>query len=211
MPKSRWLSALAATALMASATALATDVTEITPDDFYGASYFETALEHPKVAKQKSESRKVALVARDLGWKKTKLRAALDKMRGLEGDPLELARTAVMTGFEGSRVEGRVLDVLFNASEPKHVVVYVRWRGSRSRDAVKEASTIAHIIAEKAPFVSTLSLAAIHPKSAVDSKTSVWEAKIGRTSMERIKPARIDGYADRLYARMFEDMKTRPF
>lgn len=211
MPKSRWTAAIAASVAFVSATALATDVTEITPDDFYGAKYFETALEHPKVARQKSESRKVALVARDLGWKKTKLQSALEKMRSLEGDPLELARSAIMAGFEESRVKGRVLDVLFNASEPKHVVAYVRWRGSKSREAVKEASTIAHVIAEKAPFVSTLSLAAIHPKATDDSKTSVWEAKIARMSMERIKPTRIDSYADRLYARMFEDMKTRPF
>lgn len=208
---SKIVAVLSAAALSAASTALATDITEISTDDFYGASYFETALEHPKVAKQKSESRKLALVARDLGWKKKKLAEAVEKVRGLEGDPLQLAKLSVMAGFADSRVKDRVLDVLFNASEPKHVVAYVRWRGSKSKEAVKEASAIAHVLSEKAPFVSTLSLAAIHPKSPDDSKTSVWEGKISRSSMTRISPERIDSYADRMYARMFEEVKTRRF
>lgn len=211
-PISRTLAlASAAIVIGLGAPALATDITDITSEDFYGASYFKTALEHPKVAKQKSESRQLSMVARDLGWKKKKLAAAVEKLRGLEGDPLELARASVLKGFEESRVKGRVLNVLFNASEPKHVVAYIRWRGSKSKEAVKEAAEIAHVLAERAPFVSTLSLAAIHPKSPEESKTSVWEGKISRSSMTRISPSRIDRYADRLYARMFEEVKTRAF
>lgn len=197
--------------LGASTPAFATEVTDITADDFYGAAYFETALEHPKVAKQKSEKRQLAMVARDIGWKKKKLAAAVDKLRDLDGDPVELAKKALSAAFESSKVKGQVLDVLFNASEPKHVVCYVKWRGTKGKEAVKEASTIAHIVAEKAPFVSTLSLAAIHPKSKPDSTKSVWQAKIARTSMERISPARIESYADRLYKRMFEDIKALPY
>lgn len=212
MPKSRWFAAFTGaltTALAASA--MAADITEITSDDFYGAAYFKTALEHPKVAKQKSEKKQIAMVARDIGWKRTKLETALDKMRSLEGDPLDLAKSAVMSAFEDTRVKGRVLQVLFNDSEPKHVVCYIRWRGSKGKEAVKEASTIANVIAERAPFVSTLSLAAIHPKSPDDAKVSVWQGKIGRTSMTRINPGRIDRYAERLYANMFEDVESRRF
>lgn len=196
---------------LGAAPGAATDVSEVTAEEYYGAAYFQNALEHPKVAEQKSERRRIALVARDIGWNRRKLAAAIEKVRGLDGDPTELAKAALMSAFEASRVKGRVLEVLFNDSEPKHVVCYVRWRGSKGKEAVKEASTIAHLTAKHAPFVSTLSLAAIHPKSAEDTKTSVWEGKIARTAMERISPDRIDRYAERLYARMFEDVKSRPF
>lgn len=197
--------------MSAARPASATDVSEITTEDYFGAAYFESALDHPTVAEVKNEKRQLALVARDIGWRRKKLEAAVEKVRSLEGDPLELAKKALADAFAESRVKGQVLDVLFNASEPKHVVCYVKWRGSRGRDAVKEASTIAHIVAEKAPFVSTLSLAAIHPRAKAESTRSVWQAKIARTAMTRISPGRIESYADRLYKRMFEEVKELPY
>lgn len=212
MPPSRLVASLVGTALLAVAIpARATDVTEITPEDFYGAAYFKTAVEHPEVAKHKTESRQLALVAKDIGWSRRKLASAVEKVRGLEGDPLDLAKRALMSAFAASRVKGQVLDILFNASEPKHVVCYVRWRGSKGKEAIKEASTIASLVAEKAPFVSTLSLAAIHPKAADDSRAPVWQGKIARTAMTRISPGRIESYAERLYKGMFEEVREVPF
>lgn len=191
--------------------AFAATVEELTPEDFYGASYFKTALKHPEVSSIKSKSKQIAVVARDMGWNRKKLKSAIDKVTSLEGDPVSLAKNALEEAFRASRVQGRVLDVLVNDSEPKHVVCYVKWRGSKGKEAVKEASTIAHLVAEHAPFVSTLSLAAIHPSAPESSTDSVWEAKIGRTSMTRISERRIDNYADRLYGRMFEEVKAKPF
>ncbi len=198
-------------AIVMSSAAFAGDVSAISTEDYHGAAYYQTALEHPKVAAQKTERQKLALVAKDLGWPPKKLAAAVEKVRALEGDPIELAKRALEEGFSESRVKDRVLDVMFNVSEPKHVVCYVRWRGSRGLDAVKEASAIAHVVAERAPFVSTLSLAAIHPKASPESTASVWQAKIARTAMTRISPSRIDGFADRLYKPMFEGLKDLPF
>jgi hypothetical protein len=108
-------------------------------------------------------------------------------------------------------VEGRVLDVVLNADEPKHVVLYLRFRGSTAKDAVKDASAIAAAVATSAPLVTTLSLAAIHPKAAPTSTDPVWSAKIGRESMSRIQPARIEDYAERLYRKLFEGVTERPF
>ena len=135
----------------------------------------------------------------------------IDKVESLDGDPIELATDAIKNGFAKTRVDGRVLDVLINAEEPKHVVVYVRFQGSTQKDVVKDASTIASVVANKAPFVSTLSLSAIHPKAAKDNKTSVWSAKIGRQAMVRIQDSRINDYADRLYKGLFEGVEERPF
>ena len=61
------------------------------------------------------------------------------------------------------------------------------------------------------PLVSTLSLAAIHPKAKEDSKTPVWSAKIGTEAAARISESRIDSYADRMYARLFEDVKKKHY
>lgn len=191
--------------------AYATDITEITPDDFYGATYFKNALEHPKVQKQKSERRRIQLVARDMGWKRKKLANALEKVRGLDGEPIELATAALREAFETSRVKGRVLKVVFDDRKPDHVVCFIRWRGTHLRDAAKDASTIAHLVSMKAPFASTLSLAAIHPKSTKDTKANVWEGVISRSAMLRISPRRIDMLADSRYKDMFEEHTERPF
>jgi hypothetical protein len=191
--------------------ASATDVSEISVEEYYAAAYFKQALEHPQVAKQKTRSKQIAAVARDLHWQPKKLTKAIDKVESLEGDPIELATSAIKSGIGGTRVDGRVLDVLINAEEPKHVVVYIRFQGSSAKEVVKDASTIASVVASKAPFVSTLSLSAIHPKAAKDNRTSVWSAKIGRPAMTRIQDSRIDDYADRLYKGLFEGVEERPF
>lgn len=198
-------------ALSLPATASATDISQISASEFYGATYYRNAQDHPQIAKLKSEQKKLNAVARDIGWKANKLKAAIRKVDELSGDPAELAVKAIKAAFRDTRVNGRVLDVLINTEEPKHVVVYVRWQGSKQQDAVKEAATIANIVATKAPLVSTLSLSAIHPRAAKDSKESVWAAKIGRASMERIQPKRINDYADRLYKPLFEGLEERPF
>lgn len=186
-------------------------IQDITPTIFFEGTYFQRALEHPKVAKQRSRSRQLAMVARDIRRPKGELSRSVDTLEALGGDPLELAKKAVMAGFKGTRVDGEVLDIILNADEPRHVVMYVKWRGSRSTAAVKEASTIAAVVAKEAPLVSTLSLAAIHPKAPKDSKTSVWSAKIARGSMGRIQESRIESYADRMYQRLFEGVKALPF
>lgn len=205
------LASAAALTLLYAAPARAAEISEISADEYYGAKYFETALEHPKIAKQSNRNKQIRMVARDIGWNRKKLAAAIEKVESLPGNASALAKKAIESGFAGTRVEGRVLDVLINDEEPKHVVVYVRFQGTKSADVVKDASQIAAVVAKKAPMISTLSISAIHPKAAKTSKTSVWSAKIGATSMSRIQEKRIEDYADRLYGRMFEEVKSKPF
>ena len=197
--------------LGATQLASAAEISQISADDFYGSAYFKQALEHPKVAKQKSRKRQIRMVARDLRWKPKKLKSAIAKIDELGEDPIKLAKAALEAGFKKGRINGKVLDVLINANEPKHVVVYVRWRASTKKNVVKEASTIANVVATKVPLISTLSLSAIHPKAPGTSKKSVWQGKIGRDAMLRISERRIDTYADRLYGRLFEGVKATPF
>ncbi len=210
LTRSMWAAIATTGLLLASPSAFAAEITEITPDDFYGATYYKNALEHPQIQKL-SEKRKLRAVAKDMGWKKKKLQAAIAKMETITGDPAKLALDGIKKSLEGGRVKGRVLDVLMNTEEPKHVVVYVRWRGSTAANAVKEASAIAHAVHSAAPLVSTLSLSAIHPKASDESTVSVWSGKIGHTSMERINPKRIEDYADRMYKRLFEGVEGKPF
>lgn len=203
-------------ALVLSLTALgapagASEVSQISKEDYFAAAYYKQALEDPRIQKIKAESKRMAAVAKDIRMKPKELKSALEKVDGLGGDPAELAVSAIKQSLEQTRLKGRVLDVLFNTEEPKHVVVYVRWRGSNTKDVVKEASEIAHAVSAEAPFVSTLSLAAIPPKAATSSREAVWSAKIGGDRMSSIQPKRIDDYADRLYARLFEVVDNKPF
>ena len=203
--------AIAVVAISAAGEAQAAEISQISAEDFFGAVYFKNALDHPQIAKQKNRKRQIRMVARDIRWKPRRLTAALEKMESLEGDPVALAKQAVLTALDNTRVKGRVLDVLINADEPKHVVMYIRWRGSRRKDAVKEASTIAATVGATTPLVSTLSLAAIHPKAQPTSTRAVWQGKIASSAMGNIRASRIEDYADRLYARLFEDVKALPF
>ena len=202
---------LSAIMILGAETASATEISEITDKDYYAASYYKDALEDPRIQKVKKQSKKIRKIARSIGISAKQLKAAIAKMGGLSGEPTELAVAAIKAGFEESRVKGRVLDVLINAEEAKHVVVYVRWRASKSKDVVKDASAIAHAVVSRAPLVSTLSLSAIHPKAPSESRKSVWSGKIGHGAMERISPKRIEDYADRLYKRLFEGVEERPF
>ena len=203
---------LSALLLSSMATAAyAGDVSEVTKDDYYGYGYYQQALEHPKIAKQKTDKAKVRMVARDMRWKSAKLQAAIDKVSGLDGEVIPLATQAAKDALEKTRVKGRIINLVIDPQNPNLVVMYVRWRGTKSKEVVKEASAIASAIAKAVPLVSTISLAAIHPKSPADTKTTVWQAKISASSAANISESRIDGFADRLYKRLFEEIEERPF
>lgn len=207
------LTIAAATTLAGPAHAGDAELASLTATDYHAAVYFQEALEHPKVAKLKSRQAQLAAVAKDLNLKPKKLAEAVDKLEAL-GEPAEIAKkaeAAVKNATKGSRIDGKVLDVLINAEESKHVVMYVRWQSTTSRDVVKEASTIANLVATEAPMISTLSLAAIHPKASPSSKDAVWSGKISAQSMAKIQKARIDDYGDRLYKGLFEGVEEKQF
>lgn len=182
----------------------AADITKITPEDYFGAAYYRQALEHPAVQKARSEDQRVGLVARDMGWKKQALWASIKKVAALGGDPLELAKAGLQSEFASSRARGRILTTVMSDEEPKHVVLYVRFQVQRKEDVIKDAAAIAAVVARAAPFVSTLSLAAIAPRAGASTTGAFWSAKISQGSMARIQERRIEDYAERLYSGLFE-------
>lgn len=187
-----------------AAPAQAATVRDLTTEDYYGYGYFQNALEYPEVAKLPSRAQQVRVVAKDMGWKAAKLAAAIEKVESVGEKPLEAAQKSIQSGFESSRVKGRVFDLSLDDSSPKLVVAYVRLKGTTSRDVIKDASAVAHAVHESAPFVSTVSMCIIHPKWPETTEKCVWSAKIGHEPMARIQPNRIETYADRLYKNMFE-------
>lgn len=201
---------LALASALVALPSFAGDVSQISTTDYYAASYYKDALEHPQIKKLKDKD-KLAAIAKDIKIKPTQLKDALAKVESLGGDPAELAVEAVKAALKDARVKGRIRDILINTEEPKHVVLYVRWQADKSQDVLKDASAIANAVAQKAPLVSTLSLAAIHPKAPAESKDPVWSGKIGHDQMARIQPNRIDEYADGLYKRLFEGVEQKPF
>jgi hypothetical protein len=205
--------ALATLSILAMPAAFASELSEVSQADFYQAAYFKGALENPKISRL-NHDQQISTIARDLKVKPKNLQAAIQKIEALCGDPDDIgkvASTALLHGADKTRVKGRILDVLINTEEPKHVVAYVRFQTSSSKEVVKEASTIANLIATEAPFVSTLSIAAIHPKADKESKDAVWSAKISADSMKKIQKQRIDDYADRLYKGLFEGVEEKAF
>lgn len=197
--------------LLAPALAGAGETKTLTKDDYYAAAYYKQALDHPSIQKVKSEDGRKKAVARDIKITPAKLEAALAKYDALGGDPAEVAAANIKGALANGRMKGKVLDVLLNTEEPKHVVAYVRWQGSTAKDVVKEASEIAHAVATEAPFVSTLSLAAIPPTADKASRDAVWSAKIAAARMTNIQQKRIDEYADKMYGRLFEIVDNKPF
>ena len=189
----------------------ATEISEITSKEYYAAKYYTEALDDERIKKLSSESKRIKKIARSIKMKPKALKLAIEKVEGLSGKASELAKSAIESGFKGTRIDGRVLDVLINDSEPKHVIAYVRFQAKSSREVIKDASMIANIVSTKAPLVSTLSLSAIHPKAQKTSTKSVWSAKIGSDRMSNINPKRIEDYAERMYKRLFEVVDSKPF
>lgn len=201
----RLLPTLALAALVSwTGVAFGATVRDLTVDDYYGYGYFKNALEYPEVAGLDSRAKQIRVVARDMGWSPAKLAAAVEKVESIGDQPLEQAKSAITSGFEKSRVKGRVFDLSLDDESPKLVVAYVRLKGTTSRDVIKDASAVAHAVHESAPFVSTVSMCIIHPKWPETTDKCVWSAKIGHEPMARIQPNRIETYADRLYKNMFE-------
>jgi len=197
--------------LAPAALAIASETKSISKDEYYAAAYYKTALEHPAIAKLKSDEAKLKAVGKDIKMPPKKLEEAIAKVNGLGGDPGEMAAASIKSALSSGRMKGKVLDVLLNTEEPKHVVAYVRWQGTSAKDVVKEASEIAHAVSTEAPFVSTLSLAAIPPTASKDSREAVWSAKIAAARMTNIQPKRIDEYAASMYSRLFEIVDNKPF
>lgn len=205
------LAALSAALMSQSFEAQATDISEVSSKEFFAAKYYQTAIEDERIKKIKKESRRIRKIARSIGMKSKQLKIAIEKVEGLDGKPSELAASAIKSGFKDTRVFGRVLDVLINDSEPKHVVAYIRFQAKSSRELIKDAASIAKVVATKAPLVSTISLAAIHPKAKKTSTKSVWSAKIASERAANINTKRIEDYAERLYKRLFEIVDSKPF
>ncbi len=191
--------------------AYATEISEITSKEYFAAKYYAQAIEDKRIKRLKKESQRIRRVARSIKMKPKALRAAIAKVEGLTGSASELATAAIKGGFASTRVQGRVLDVLINDSEAKHVVAYIRFQAKSSREVIKDAAMIANVVSTMAPLVSTLSLSAIHPKAAKTATKSVWSAKIGSDRMANINPKRIEDYAERMYKRLFEVVDSRPF
>lgn len=209
-----WLGAALLVTIGLSSPVLATDLSEVSAKDYYAAAYFKGALENPKISKLRNRSAQISVIAHDLKLQPKTLQSAISKVESLCGEPEDIAKVAeraIRDAADKSRVKGRILDVLVNTEEPRHVVVYVRWQASGQRDVVKEASTIANLVAEEAPLVSTLSLAAIHPKAEKSSTDSVWSGKISSDSMKKIQKPRITDYGDRLYKGLFEGVEEKQF
>lgn len=203
------IKSLFAIALLVSTPAFAEDLASITAEDFKAAAYFKEAQESEALS-GKPHKQQIAAVAKDLKITPKKLEAAIDKV-GDTGEVTKKVEETIREAAGETRVKGHVLDVLVNAEEPKHVVLYVRWQTTNSKDVVKDAATIANLVAEKTPLVSTLSLAAIHPKAPATSKDAVWSGKISAQSMAKIQKSRIDDYGDRLYKGLFEGVEEHKF
>jgi hypothetical protein len=224
MTLSRWLATFASVLMCTVAgSASASEVSEITKDTYEKVFEFRRIVEeYPEVGKQKSERRQIAMVARDRGWRRKALAAALEKVRGLDGDLADVAGAALEEAFASTpRTKGKIVKASFDLSSPQNAVLYVRWRASKRREVNEEAATIAALVKDAVPFVSTLSIAAIHPSAPEDTEKTVWEGVISRSSMEHISLRRVDTYADRRYAcrqasgggrcGMFTDHKSIPF
>lgn len=192
--------------------AFGAQISEITAEEFYAATYYHQAQEHPEIQKISSKAKRIQKVAKDIGMKPKSVEKALAKVEGLGSDPAELAKRAIETDLAKTKVQGRVKSVMINAEEPKHVVAYICWEGSASKNSLKEAAYIASSVGSGTPLVSTLSLNEVRPGADCKSgPSSVWSAKIGHEGMARINPKRIDDYAEKLYRNLFEGVTEKPF
>src|SRR5689334_5903917 len=85
------------------------EVSEITKDDYYQATYFHDALENPKISKLKNRAAQISAIASDLKVKPKKLEESIAKFESI-GDAAEItkrAEAALKKAVEGTRLKGK--------------------------------------------------------------------------------------------------------
>jgi hypothetical protein len=110
--------------------------------------------------------------------------------------------------FSDSRVEGKILQIDFDSSNKEHIIMYIKWMPDKERDVIIDASTIAMIVSQNFPDVSTLSLCAVSNAATPTNALIInWHGVIDREAMLRINGQRIKDYAKKLYKPLFIEKK----
>lgn len=182
-----------------SAIASAGDV-NVTREEFMAVSEFKALKQNPKNAKA-ADAKLKQQASKTAGLKPEQFDAAQKKVDDF-GDQLgKKAEAALKARLEASIVAKRVGTVVVDVSQA-HVVVGVSWKQGNVLDLEDEAATVAGIVKEEVPFVSTL---AVWATEGADKK--VFSAKIGHTPMQNINLAKIKDYAKTRYIKFFEEVK----
>jgi len=110
--------------------------------------------------------------------------------------------------FANSRVAGKILQIDFDTGNKEHIIMYVKWAPKKQEDLIMDASTIAMIVSQNFPDVSTLSLCAVSVGEKPSNAMLInWNGIIDREAMQRINGQRIKDYGSKLYRRLFIEKK----
>src|SRR5262249_37214728 len=90
--------------------ATATELSEVSAQDYYEAAYFKGALDNPKISKLRHDQQ-ISVIARDLRIKPKNLQQAIKKVEALCGEPEaigKVAEKALMSSSDRTRIKGRL-------------------------------------------------------------------------------------------------------
>jgi hypothetical protein len=182
-----------------SALAHAGDV-NVTREEFIAVSEFKALKQNPKNAKV-ADAKLKQQASKAAGLKPEQFDAAQKKLEAFGDELGKKAESALKARLETSIVAKRVVTVVVDVTQA-HVVVGVSWKQGNVLDLEDEAATVAGVVKEEVPFVSTL---AVWATDGSDKK--VFSAKIGHAPMQNINLAKIKDYAKTRYIKFFEEVK----
>lgn len=189
------------TTLALAGLATAAEPLDLTVEEFKMWKQWQNAMEDDRVKAMKPEKRNAA-IAKDARFKLKQMEAAVAKGEAA-GDVKAKCEALLKEALEATDAKGLLRKNDVDVSDP-HAVWYVEWANEKIENAEEEASLIASQ-ARACPVLSSIQLWATD-KSA--PKTRVFQALISATAAGRFNAEKVKDFADTLYLRKFEKVKS---
>jgi len=172
----------------------------LTAEEFKLYKEYVAALDDERV-KAMPEAKRLAAIAKNFKVPEKVLAAAIEKGKAA-ADAAKQGETEIRTLADASALKGLVTEVKVDDTE-SHAVAYVAWKNLDGAKLEEEASLVALLAAEGAPFCSTVALWAT---DAAGRK--VFEAKIRTEAAAKFSRERIAMFATKRYINVFEDVRN---
>lgn len=196
----RHLAHLALALVLAAGRLASAAAPALSAEEFKLYKEYLAALDDDRV-KAMPEAKRLAAIAKNFKVPEKVLAAAIEKGKA-HPDAAKQGEAEIRALAEASTLKGLLTEVRVDDTEP-HAVTYVSWKNLDGAKLEEEASLVALLSAEGAPFASTVALWATDTAGR-----KVFEAKIRTEAAAKFNRDRIPMFATKRYINVFEDVRN---
>lgn len=187
--------------LALSSLASAAEPLDLSLDEFKMWRHWHNAMEDDRVKAMKPEKRNPA-IAKDAKYKLKDMEKAVEKGEAA-GDVKGKCEALLKDALSGTAAKDLIRKNEVDASEP-HAVWYVEWANEKIENVEEEAA----LIASQAKACPILSSVQVWATDKASPKTRVFQALISTSAASKFNAEKVKDFADTLYIRKFEKVKS---